>query len=106
MLSVAVVVAAWVWIESGAGQERLRQLLEQRGSATLGRQVSVAALDFDLLPFAANISGIEVAGGPTADQPLVRADRLRFRIRPWALLSRQVVVGSPRRSLGPNRRIP
>jgi len=94
LLSVAAVVAAWVWIESSAGQERLRQLLEQRSSATLGRQVTVASLDFDLLPFVANLSGIEVAGGPAADQPLVRADRIEIRIRMWALLSRQVVVRS------------
>jgi hypothetical protein len=90
LLATVGLAAAWVWVESAPGQERIRRWIEARGSALLDRNVRVAALDVDLVPFDAVLTGIEVEGAAGSDQPLFRADSVRVRVEPWALLSREL----------------
>ena len=94
LLATAGLAAAWVWIESAPGQESIRRWIEVRGTELLGRNVRVASIDVDLLPFDALLTGIEVDGAAGSDQPLARADSVRLRVEPWALLSRELRLRS------------
>lgn len=94
LLAVGGLAGTWAWLESTAGQDRMRRWLEARGTAVLQRPVSIARLDWNLLPFSAEVTGIEVAGAPGADEPLVRIAGVAVRIRPWALLSRELLLTS------------
>jgi autotransporter translocation and assembly factor TamB len=94
ILLVAVSIAAWVWIESNAGQQRVRGWLERRGSEALGRRLDIASLQLDLLPLRVTLAGITVAGDAGADQPLLRVERLDARLDPWALWRRRISVES------------
>ena len=94
ILLVAVSIAAWVWIESNAGQQRVRGWLERRGSEALGRRLDIALLELDLLPLRATLTGVTVAGSPGADQPLLRAERLDVRLDAWALFRRRIFIES------------
>jgi hypothetical protein len=94
LLASASMVATWVWIESPAGQDRVRTWLEIRGESLLGRDLRIDALDLDLLPFNATLTGIEIDGGEGSDAPLFRAATARLRVHVWALLSRELRIGS------------
>lgn len=94
LLAAVGLAAAWVWIESAPGQESIRRWIETRGTELLGRTVHVAALDVDLVPFDAVLTGIVIDGAAGSDQPLFRADSVRLRVEPWALLSRELRLRS------------
>ncbi|MGD8327850.1 MAG: translocation/assembly module TamB domain-containing protein [Acidobacteriota bacterium] len=94
LLLIVALAAAWVWLESAAGQDRARRWLQARGTQLLQRDLTIASLDWDLLPFRARLSGIEIAGAPGSDQPLARIASVQVRIWPWALLSRELRLQS------------
>ena len=94
LLATAGLAAAWVWIESAPGQESIRRWIEVRGTELLGRNLRVAAVEVDLVPFDALLTGIEVDGAAGSDQLLLRADSVRLRVEPWALLSRELRLRS------------
>jgi len=94
VLVVVALAATWVWLESAAGEDTMRRWLEARGTRLLQRDLTIASLDWDLLPLRAELSGIEIAGAPGSDQALARIASVRVRIWPWALLSRELRVQS------------
>ena len=94
LLGIGALVATWIWIESSAGQERLRRWLEERGGAALGRSVSIGAFELDLVPFQATLGELQISGEPGADAPLLRAESVRIRLGARALLSRELIIRS------------
>ncbi len=96
LLASASLVAAWAWLESPAGQERVRGWLQARGESLLGREMHIEALELDLLPFNATLTGIAIAGAEGSDAPLLRATAASVRIHVWALLSQELRIGSLR----------
>ncbi len=89
--------------------EKVRKLAEEKGTAALGRQVKIEALQVSLL------SGVEVHGlriGPargTSQPPLVEADKVlaRYRLLPLLWLSVQIdriELVEPRLAVGKDRR--
>jgi len=94
LLVVVALAGLWGWLESPPGQERARRWLETRSTALLERGVRIESLDLDLVPFDALLTGVEIDGAPGSDEPLLRATSVRVRLRPWALLSRQLHLRS------------
>ena len=94
VVTLAAFAATWVWLESRAGQERVRLMLERRVSAALGRPLGIGALEFDLLPLRASLTDITIGAGAGADQPLLRVPGVRMQLDPWALMSREILLES------------
>ena len=94
VVTLAAFATTWVWLESRAGQERVRLMLERRVSAALGRPLDIGALEFDLLPLRASLADVTVGGGAGADQPLLRVPGVRVQLDPWALMAREILLES------------
>jgi autotransporter translocation and assembly factor TamB len=86
--------AAWVWIESEAGAEKLRVWVEKAASSQLDRPVRIADLEVDVVPFRLGLAEVAIEGTSPESPPFLRVDSIDLAVRPWALLSRQFWIQS------------
>jgi hypothetical protein len=76
-LLAAGLLVGWLVIESNWAREKARTVLVREASEALGREVSIASLDFELVPPSAEVRELVVGGPDGLDEPLATLDSAR-----------------------------
>jgi AsmA protein len=73
--------------------EKLREPLQQKASAALGREVSLGRISLAIFPLpAVRIGDVRIAGPKPSDPPLAQIAELRLRVAVLPLIARKVVL--------------
>jgi len=73
--------------------EKLREPLQQRASAALGRDVSLGKISLAIFPLpAVRIGDVRISGPKPSDPPLAQIAELRLRVAILPLIARKVVL--------------
>lgn len=92
--AVVAVLVALVWWLGGRpwARERVRALVEARLTEYLGREVSIASVDYGVAPLHVSARGITVAGARSDEPPFARVPALRVELRIVGVLDPKVDV--------------
>lgn len=69
-LAAMLVFAVYLALNSSVVEQRARALIEERASAAIGRQVTIEALRFELVPLSVALDGVRIGGREPEEAPL------------------------------------
>ena len=104
-LVVALFAAVVLYLESAAFADLARRVAERRLAEALGREVTIGAVDLDLMPFSVTVENVSIVG-PTPDaEPLFSLARGSVEAEPAGLFGRglaldHVYLVEPRLEIG------